>query len=147
MLREIVDRPCWIAAIGARRPLGDAASAPAVVMIGPDGFVPFEIELAQRVVANPSIWVLAFERGYGVDECPGIGCISAEMGGKSGQEFLICLGFGCSERLLIRIVRFFDLSHLRCVVCVYNLIGQFFLNESLQRCTLFRLLLGRFIQG
>ena len=55
VLREIcADRPCWIAAIGARRPLGDAASAPAVVMIGPEGgFVPFEIELAQRVVAEP----------------------------------------------------------------------------------------------
>ena len=54
-LRTIcADRPCWIAAIGAIRPLGDAASAPAVVMIGPEGgFVPFEIELAQRVVAEP----------------------------------------------------------------------------------------------
>jgi RsmE family RNA methyltransferase len=48
-------RPCWIAEIGARRALSNAASVPAVVMIGPEGgFVPFEIELARSVIAEPA---------------------------------------------------------------------------------------------
>jgi RsmE family RNA methyltransferase len=54
---ELVDlcagRPCWIAHVGGERSLADVPSVPAVVMIGPEGgFVPFEVELAERVVAQ-----------------------------------------------------------------------------------------------
>ena len=46
-------RPCWIADLGAPLALAEQPPGPAVVMIGPEGgFVPFEIELAQRVVAR-----------------------------------------------------------------------------------------------
>ena len=46
-------RPCWIAHVGAERSLADVPPDPAVVMIGPEGgFVPFEVELAERVVAQ-----------------------------------------------------------------------------------------------
>jgi 16S rRNA (uracil1498-N3)-methyltransferase len=48
------DRPCWITDPGASRSLADTPAVPAVVMIGPEGgFVPFEVELAQTVVAQP----------------------------------------------------------------------------------------------
>jgi RsmE family RNA methyltransferase len=48
------DRPCWITDPGASRSLADTPAVPAVVMIGPEGgFVPFEVELAQAVVAQP----------------------------------------------------------------------------------------------
>jgi RsmE family RNA methyltransferase len=54
---ELVDlcagRPCWIAHVGGERSLADVPAVPAVVMIGPEGgFVPFEVELAERVVAQ-----------------------------------------------------------------------------------------------
>lgn len=46
-------RPCWIADMGAPSPLAAAASGPAVVMIGPEGgFVPFEVKLAETVLAQ-----------------------------------------------------------------------------------------------
>ena len=47
------DRPCWIADMGAPMGLADQPPGPAVVMIGPEGgFVPFELELAQAVIAR-----------------------------------------------------------------------------------------------
>ncbi|NDG75489.1 MAG: 16S rRNA (uracil(1498)-N(3))-methyltransferase [Synechococcaceae bacterium WB8_1B_136] len=47
-------RPCWIAAPGAGMSLAAAPSVPAVVMIGPEGgFVPFELALAEAVIAQP----------------------------------------------------------------------------------------------
>ena len=47
-------RPCWMAQMGASLPLRDTPSGPAVVMVGPEGgFVPFELELAQAVIAKP----------------------------------------------------------------------------------------------
>ena len=46
-------RSCWIADRSATVALRDQAAEPAVVMIGPEGgFVPFEIELAQAVIAR-----------------------------------------------------------------------------------------------
>jgi 16S rRNA (uracil1498-N3)-methyltransferase len=46
-------RPCWIADPGASLSLADAPPLPAVVMIGPEGgFVPFEVQLAERVIAQ-----------------------------------------------------------------------------------------------
>ena len=46
-------RPCWIADKGAPRSLAATPPGPAVVMIGPEGgFVPFEVELAQAVLAE-----------------------------------------------------------------------------------------------
>lgn len=46
-------RPCWIADQGATVVLKDQTAAPAVVMIGPEGgFVPFELALAQAVIAR-----------------------------------------------------------------------------------------------
>jgi RsmE family RNA methyltransferase len=40
--------------MGAPTALADAAGAPAVVMIGPEGgFVPFEVQLASEVIATP----------------------------------------------------------------------------------------------
>lgn len=47
-------RPCWLADMGAPTALADAAGAPAVVMIGPEGgFVPFEVQLVSEVIATP----------------------------------------------------------------------------------------------
>ena len=47
-------RPCWIAQMGASLALRDTPPGDAVVMVGPEGgFVPFELELAQAVVAQP----------------------------------------------------------------------------------------------
>lgn len=47
-------RPCWIAEMGSTQALSSAAAGPAVVMIGPEGgFVPFELDLAQAVIARP----------------------------------------------------------------------------------------------
>ncbi|MEN9387794.1 MAG: hypothetical protein RLZZ255_770 [Cyanobacteriota bacterium] len=46
-------RRCWIAQMEAPLALADAPPDPAVVMIGPEGgFVPFELELAERVIAQ-----------------------------------------------------------------------------------------------
>ena len=46
-------RPCWIADMGAPMSLAQAPPVPAVVMIGPEGgFVPFEVELAESVLAQ-----------------------------------------------------------------------------------------------
>ena len=46
-------RPCWIADMGAPMTLAQAPPVPAVVMIGPEGgFVPFEVELAESVIAQ-----------------------------------------------------------------------------------------------
>ena len=46
-------RPCWIADMGAPMTLGEAPPVPAVVMIGPEGgFVPFEVQLAEAVIAQ-----------------------------------------------------------------------------------------------
>lgn len=46
-------RPCWIAHQEAPQSLAQVASDPAVVMIGPEGgFVPFELDLAETVIAR-----------------------------------------------------------------------------------------------
>ncbi|MGC6483416.1 MAG: 16S rRNA (uracil(1498)-N(3))-methyltransferase [Synechococcus sp.] len=46
-------RPCWLADRGAPLALAAQSPGPAVVMIGPEGgFVPFEIALAQSVLAQ-----------------------------------------------------------------------------------------------
>jgi 16S rRNA (uracil1498-N3)-methyltransferase len=46
-------RRCWIAQMNAPLALADVPPVPAVVMIGPEGgFVPFEVELAERVIAQ-----------------------------------------------------------------------------------------------
>jgi 16S rRNA (uracil1498-N3)-methyltransferase len=46
-------RPCWIAEMGAPMTLAEAPPLPAVVMIGPEGgFVPFETQLAEAVIAR-----------------------------------------------------------------------------------------------
>jgi RsmE family RNA methyltransferase len=46
-------RPCWIADMGAPTSLAEAPALPAVVMIGPEGgFVPFELQLAEAVIAQ-----------------------------------------------------------------------------------------------
>ncbi len=46
-------RPCWMADRGAPMALAEVAPVPAVVMIGPEGgFVPFEVELAESVIAQ-----------------------------------------------------------------------------------------------
>lgn len=46
-------RPCWIADWGAPLALVDAPPQPALVMIGPEGgFVPFEVQLAEAVIAR-----------------------------------------------------------------------------------------------
>ena len=46
-------RPCWIADMDAPTALSDCSSTPAVVMIGPEGgFVPFEIQLAEKTIAQ-----------------------------------------------------------------------------------------------
>ena len=46
-------RPCWIADMGAPMSLAQAPPVPAVVMIGPEGgFVPFEVQLAESVIAQ-----------------------------------------------------------------------------------------------
>lgn len=47
-------RPCWIAQMGSAESLRDIPPGQAVVMVGPEGgFVPFELDLAQRVLARP----------------------------------------------------------------------------------------------
>ena len=47
-------RPCWIAQMGASLALRETPPRDAVVMVGPEGgFVPFELELAQAVLAQP----------------------------------------------------------------------------------------------
>jgi len=47
-------RPCWIAQMGSAEALRETPPGPAVVMVGPEGgFVPFELDLAQRVMARP----------------------------------------------------------------------------------------------
>lgn len=46
-------RPCWIADMGGSTSLAAVPAVPAVVMIGPEGgFVPFEIALAEAVIAR-----------------------------------------------------------------------------------------------
>ena len=46
-------RSCWIADMDAPTALSDCSSTPAVVMIGPEGgFVPFEIQLAEKTIAQ-----------------------------------------------------------------------------------------------
>lgn len=46
-------RPCWIAEMDAPTSLADNAQTPGVVMIGPEGgFVPFELNLAESVIAR-----------------------------------------------------------------------------------------------
>jgi len=46
-------RPCWLADHGAPLALVDTPPLPAVVMIGPEGgFVPFEVDLAEAVIAR-----------------------------------------------------------------------------------------------
>jgi 16S rRNA (uracil1498-N3)-methyltransferase len=46
-------RPCWLAHMEAPLALAEAPPVPAVVMIGPEGgFVPFEIQLAEAVIAR-----------------------------------------------------------------------------------------------
>ena len=46
-------RPCWMADRGAALSLAAAPPLPAVVMIGPEGgFVPFELQLAEAVIAQ-----------------------------------------------------------------------------------------------
>jgi RsmE family RNA methyltransferase len=48
-------RPCWIADMDAQVALSDCSANPAVVMIGPEGgFVPFEINLAKTIIAQPA---------------------------------------------------------------------------------------------
>ena len=47
-------RHCWMAQMGASLPLRDTPPGAAVVRVGPEGgFVPFELELAQAVIAQP----------------------------------------------------------------------------------------------
>ena len=47
-------RPCWMAQMGVSLALRDTPPGDAVVMMGPEGgFVPFELELAQAVIAQP----------------------------------------------------------------------------------------------
>lgn len=47
-------RPCWLAEMGSALALSAMPAVPAVVMIGPEGgFVPFELDLAQSVLAQP----------------------------------------------------------------------------------------------
>jgi 16S rRNA (uracil1498-N3)-methyltransferase len=46
-------RPCWLAHMQAPLALAQAPPVPAVVMVGPEGgFVPFEIQLAEAVIAR-----------------------------------------------------------------------------------------------
>ncbi|MFM6129226.1 MAG: 16S rRNA (uracil(1498)-N(3))-methyltransferase [Sphaerospermopsis kisseleviana] len=46
-------RPCWLAHMQAPLTLAEAPPVPAVVMVGPEGgFVPFEIQLAEAVIAR-----------------------------------------------------------------------------------------------
>lgn len=46
-------RPCWLAHMEAPLTLAEAPPVPAVVMVGPEGgFVPFEIQLAEAVIAR-----------------------------------------------------------------------------------------------
>ncbi len=47
-------RPCWLAEMGSATALAETPARPAVVMIGPEGgFVPFELDLAQSLMAQP----------------------------------------------------------------------------------------------
>lgn len=51
--RLCANRPCWLADLGAPTSLADVPPVPAVVMIGPEGgFVPFEVQLAESVLAQ-----------------------------------------------------------------------------------------------
>lgn len=46
-------RPCWIAEMNASNSLADQTRGPGVVLIGPEGgFVPFEVNLAESVIAQ-----------------------------------------------------------------------------------------------
>ena len=46
-------RPCWLTDKTATTPLSAVSHQPAIVMIGPEGgFVPFEIALAESVMAK-----------------------------------------------------------------------------------------------
>jgi RsmE family RNA methyltransferase len=46
-------RPCWLADQGAATSLAEVPPVPAVVMVGPEGgFVPFEVQLAESVLAR-----------------------------------------------------------------------------------------------
>ncbi len=46
-------RPCWLADMNTSTSLAETAPGPAVVMIGPEGgFVPFEVNLAETVIAQ-----------------------------------------------------------------------------------------------
>ena len=55
LLKELcAGRPCWIAQMGSAESLRETSPGQAVVMVGPEGgFVPFELDLAQRVLARP----------------------------------------------------------------------------------------------
>ena len=47
-------RPCWLAERGSAKALAEIPARPAVVMFGPEGgFVPFELDLAQSLMAQP----------------------------------------------------------------------------------------------
>ena len=47
-------RPCWLAEMGSATALAETPAKHAVVMIGPEGgFVPFELDLAQSLMAQP----------------------------------------------------------------------------------------------
>ena len=47
-------RPCWLAEMGSALALSATPARPAVVMIGPEGgFVPFELDLARSLMAQP----------------------------------------------------------------------------------------------
>ena len=53
LIQICAGRPCWIADMEAPVALSDRSTTPAVVMIGPEGgFVPFEIQLAEQIIAQ-----------------------------------------------------------------------------------------------
>lgn len=53
LVQLCASRPCWIAHMGGARSLAQVPPVPAVVMIGPEGgFVPFEVALAEQVIAQ-----------------------------------------------------------------------------------------------
>ena len=54
LLTICAGRPCWLAEMGSATALAETPVRPAVVMIGPEGgFVPFELDLAQSLMAHP----------------------------------------------------------------------------------------------